>query len=77
MTNDEQREAFEALFGKRHKYHTTREWDTALTAWYAATAAERERCAKVCDFMAKLGAEDRMHGAVVVATELAAAIRKG
>ena len=43
----------------------------------AAVLAERERCAKVCDFMAKLGAEDRMHGAVVVATELAAAIRKG
>lgn len=31
-----QREAFEAIYGKREKYHTTREWDAMLQAWQAA-----------------------------------------
>ena len=76
----------EEAFGQWWAAHSTkarpeRMFDAVKVVWQAAwrdaTAAERERCAKVCDFMAKLGADDRMHGAVVVATELAAAIRKG
>ena len=43
------KEAFEAWAGKREKYHTIREWDAMHRAWQAATAAERERCAKVCE----------------------------
>ena len=91
MTSDEQRKAFEAWLCpydddamKRMTLERRGDGNYAQAlprlqwkVWQAATAAERERCAKVCDFMAKLGAEDRMHGAVVVATELAAAIRKG
>jgi hypothetical protein len=47
---DKDREAFEALFGKRDKYFSTNViWDSAWKAWQAATAAERERCAKVCE----------------------------
>lgn len=83
---DEQRKAFEAwLASTPYPRSPLRNGDGYMfafnqatwEAWQAATKAERERCRKVCDFMAKLGAEDRMHGAVVVATELAAAIRKG
>lgn len=47
------REAFESWAGKRERYHTTREWDAMHRAWQAATAAERERCAKVCENVAK------------------------
>ena len=67
-----QREAFEAWYRSRHPRYPA-EWE----AWQAATAAERERCAKICDFMAKIGAEDRMQGVVVIATGLAAVIREG
>lgn len=49
-----QREAFEAIYGKREKYHTTREWDAMLQAWNSATAAERERCASICDGIAEV-----------------------
>ena len=52
------REAFEAWAGKREKYHTTREWDAMHRAWQAATAAERERCAKVCLEWADAHAKD-------------------
>ena len=47
------REAFEAWAGKREKAATTSAWDYAFRAWQAATAAERERCAKVCEEQAK------------------------
>ena len=37
---DKDREAFEALFGKRDKYFSTNViWDSAWKAWQAATAA--------------------------------------
>ena len=48
MTN-RQREAFEAWAGKRESAPTTSAWDYAFKAWQAATLAERERAAKVCD----------------------------
>lgn len=44
-----QREAFEAIYSKRFRYHTTSELDAMLQAWNAATAAERERCAVIAD----------------------------
>ena len=47
------REAFESWAGKRERYHKTREWDAMHRAWQSATAAERERCAKVCDDIAE------------------------
>jgi hypothetical protein len=40
---------FEAWAGKRHHAPTTSAWDYAFKAWVAATAAERERAAKVCE----------------------------
>jgi hypothetical protein len=46
MTN-QQREAFEAAYAAINPITSTLE--TAWLCWQAATAAERERCAKVCD----------------------------
>ena len=66
------REAFEAWAGKREKYHTTREWDAMRRAWQAATEAERERCAKVCDAIAH-----DWRGANSQSVQCANAIRKG
>ena len=66
------KEAFEAWAGKREKYHTTREWDAMRRAWQAATAAERERCAKVCDAIAH-----DWRGANSQSVQCANAIRKG
>lgn len=44
-----ERKAFEAWAGKRERASTTSAWDYAFKAWQAATAAERERAAKVCE----------------------------
>lgn len=87
MTNEERREAFEAAMGAagyelnppiyRDGTYRFAHYAAGWEMWQAATAAERERCAKVCDSMAKLGAEEGISGAVIVATELSTAIRKG
>lgn len=45
----DERKAFEQWAGKREKAPTTSAWDYAFKAWQAATLAERERCAKVCE----------------------------
>ena len=63
---------FESWAGKRERYHTTREWDAMHRAWQAATAAERERCAKVCDAIAY-----EWRGANSQSVQCANAIRKG
>jgi hypothetical protein len=49
-------------------------WQTWQEAWQAATLAERERCAKVCD---KLVNENRTIGRRLAVEDCAAAIRKG
>ena len=61
------RQAFEAWAGKRERAPTTSAWDYAFRAWQAATAAERERCAKVADSMNTFG----------LPPDVAAEIRKG
>lgn len=45
----DERKAFEAWAGKRERASTTAAWDYAFKAWQAATLAERERAAKVCE----------------------------
>jgi len=69
----DQQKAFEAWCGHSRSSHaTTREWDFAFKAWLAATLAERERCAKVCESEAMLF---DIPGAHRTATHCAAAIR--
>ena len=68
----EERKAFEAWAGKRERASTTSAWDYAFKAWQAATLAERERAAKVCDEIAET--DGTGYG---IAEDCAAAIRKG
>ena len=67
MADMDERKAFEAWAGKRERASTTAAWDYAFKAWQAATLAERERCAQVCEAVRIV-----MDGEV-----FAAAIRKG
>ena len=69
------REAFEEWFNafnikEMPEYQTIR--DFSFAAWQAATAAERERCAKVCDAIAH-----DWRGANSQSVQCANAIRKG
>lgn len=69
------REAFEEWFNafnikEMPEYQTIR--DFSFAAWQAATAAERERCAKVCDAIAY-----EWRGANSQSVQCADAIRKG
>lgn len=69
------RKAFEAWFNafnikEMPEYQTIR--DFSFAAWQAATAAERERCAKVCDAIAY-----EWRGANSQSVQCADAIRKG
>lgn len=69
------REAFEEWFNafnikEMPEYQTIR--DFSFAAWQAATAAERERCAKVCDAIAY-----EWRGANSQSVQCANAIRKG
>jgi hypothetical protein len=69
------REAFEEWFNafnikEMPEYQTIR--DFSFAAWQAATAAERERCAKVCDAIAH-----DWRGANSQSVQCAGAIRKG
>jgi len=68
----DERKAFEAWAGKRERASTTSAWDYAFKAWQAATAAERERAATLCEGLSGRSFEfdmGRLH--------CAAAIRKG
>ena len=69
------REAFEEWFNafnikEMPEYQTIR--DFGFAAWQAAAAAERERCAKVCDAIAY-----EWRGANSQSVQCANAIRKG
>lgn len=44
---------FEEWWGKRVVVGNDNDKDTCRQVWEAATAAERERCAKVCEAMAR------------------------
>ena len=67
----DERKAFEAWQGSRKPSYPA-EWEAWQTAWQAATLAERERAAKVCDEIAET--DGTGYG---IAEDCAAAIRKG
>jgi len=73
----DERKAFEAWQGSRKPSYPA-EWEAWQTAWQAATLAERERAAKVCE-----EAWPEMHKywgpgqARAACEDCAAAIRKG
>lgn len=65
----DERKAFEAWQGSRKPSYPA-EWEAWQTAWQAATLAERERAAKVCE-------EHPEGSSYQLRPRLAAAIRKG
>ena len=75
---DKQREAFEAWWDEHGQYVRSGggqyEVSFAYAAWVAATAAERERAAKVCGDLWDLRAGPQ---ALMHAAKCAAAIRAG
>lgn len=75
------RQAFEAwMYPPLHdpyKRYAQREEDIAWLAWQAATLAERERAAKVCDYMAYANKNTAFLGPEQNCLACAAAIRKG
>ena len=84
MTNDKQREAFEAHLKAMPEWAPEfgrhRAWveQFAFWAWQAATAAERERCAKVCDSLVMaLDNAGNAYRRPATADQCADAIRKG
>lgn len=84
MTNEERREAFEAAMGAagyelnppiyRDGTYRFAHYAAGWEMWQAATAAERERCAKVCDGFAESSQYKTQRN---LAAWCAADIRKG
>ena len=82
MTNEERREAFEAAMGAagyelnppiyRDGTYRFAHYAAGWEMWQAATAAERERCAKVCESRQTPGT-----GSVAILNGAADAIRNG
>jgi hypothetical protein len=75
------REAFEQS-GAGGEFEPPIDWDDPSVAharrtWQAATAAERERCAKVCDGVAEMFSSPRDYDSEYGAIRCADAIRRG